>query len=106
MPRARASGLTVAGARVTLVTTMRAFVLGVGVVMAALAANGVTASAAAPTGKLVRAVRTDGQLPSIEFEKYTLPNGLQVILAQDRRLPLVAFNLRFHVGAKDETPGL
>jgi zinc protease len=84
---------------------MRAFlsILGAAVAMTStmvLAAP----NAAAPNP--TRAVRTDGQLPAIGFEKYTLPNGLQVILAEDHRLPLVAFNMRFHVGAKDETPGL
>jgi zinc protease len=53
----------------------------------------------------VRAVQTSGDLPTLAFEKYTLPNGLEVILAEDRRLPLVAFNLWFHVAAKNETPG-
>jgi predicted Zn-dependent peptidase len=41
----------------------------------------------------------------IPFEKYTLPNGLTVILHQDRSSPLVAVNLWYHVGSKDEEPG-
>jgi len=28
--------------------------------------------------------------PEIKFEKYTLPNGLTVILSEDHRLPQVA----------------
>ena len=28
--------------------------------------------------------------PPIAFEKYTLPNGLEVILSEDHRLPLTA----------------
>jgi predicted Zn-dependent peptidase len=41
----------------------------------------------------------------IPFEKYVLPNGLTVILHQDRSSPLVAVNLWYHVGSKDEEPG-
>jgi zinc protease len=41
----------------------------------------------------------------ISFEKLTLPNGLQVILHQDKSLPLVSVNVWYHVGSKDEEPG-
>jgi zinc protease len=43
--------------------------------------------------------------PKLTFEKYTLPNGLQVILHQDRKLPVVHVNLWFHVGSKNERVG-
>jgi zinc protease len=43
--------------------------------------------------------------PKIEFEKYTLPNGLQVILHVDRKLPMVHVNLWYHVGSANERPG-
>ncbi len=42
---------------------------------------------------------------SIAFEKSTLPNGLEVILHEDHSLPLVAVNLWYHVGSKDEEVG-
>ena len=42
---------------------------------------------------------------SIDFEKLTLTNGLDVILSQDRSLPVVAVNLWYHVGSKDEEAG-
>ena len=44
-------------------------------------------------------------IPRIEFEKYTLPNGLQVILHEDRSVPLVSVNVWYHVGSGDEEPG-
>jgi zinc protease len=44
-------------------------------------------------------------VPRLPFETFTLPNGLQVILSQDRRLPLVAVNLWYHVGPANEEPG-
>ncbi len=45
-------------------------------------------------------------IPTIAFDKYTLPNGLQVILVEDKRLPLVAVNVWYHVGPANEVPGL
>lgn len=44
-------------------------------------------------------------LPTVEFEKYTLPNGLDVILHVDRKLPIVHVNEWFHVGSKNEKDG-
>ncbi len=41
----------------------------------------------------------------ITFEKHVLPNGLTVIFHQDRSSPLVAVNIWYHVGSKDEEPG-
>ncbi|MBI4282592.1 MAG: insulinase family protein [Chloroflexi bacterium] len=41
----------------------------------------------------------------ISFEKFTLSNGLDVILHQDKSLPLVAVNIWYHVGSRDEEPG-
>ena len=34
----------------------------------------------------------------LAYEKYTLPNGLEVILREDHRLPIVAVNTWYHVG--------
>lgn len=41
----------------------------------------------------------------IPFEKYELPNGLEVLLSEDHRVPLVNVTLWYHVGAKNEVPG-
>ncbi len=46
----------------------------------------------------------DGEI-SLGCEKYVLDNGLTVILHEDHRLPLVAVNIRYHVGSRDEPPG-
>ena len=43
--------------------------------------------------------------PRISFEKYTLSNGLQVILHEDHSTPIVAVNTWYHVGSADEQPG-
>ena len=39
------------------------------------------------------------------FERYTLPNGLTVILSPDHTTPTVAVNVWYHVGSKNEVPG-
>ena len=44
-------------------------------------------------------------VPQLKFEKFTLANGLEVILSEDHRLPLVAVNLWYHVGPANEEPG-
>ncbi|XXY46728.1 pitrilysin family protein [Sorangium sp. So ce269] len=41
----------------------------------------------------------------IPVEKYTLQNGLEVVLHEDRRTPVVAVNVWYHVGSKDEPKG-
>jgi zinc protease len=45
-------------------------------------------------------------LPQVAYEKTTLPNGLEVILVEDHRLPIVAVNIWYHVGPANEAPGL
>jgi zinc protease len=44
-------------------------------------------------------------VPAIPFEKYKLKNGLEVILSEDHRLPLVAVYVLYHVGPANERPG-
>ena len=52
-----------------------------------------------------RATVRPNDVPTIPFEKYTLPNGLEVILSENHRLPLVAVNVWYHVGPANEEPG-
>ena len=42
---------------------------------------------------------------TISFEKHTLSNGLDVILHEDHNIPVVAVNVWYHVGSKDEEIG-
>jgi zinc protease len=39
---------------------------------------------------------------TIQFEKYTLPNGLKIILHEDHSAPVVAVTALYHVGSKNE----
>jgi zinc protease len=42
---------------------------------------------------------------TLPYAKRTLPNGLDVIVHEDRRVPIVAVNLWYHVGSKNERRG-
>jgi zinc protease len=50
--------------------------------------------------------KTDA-LPNIDipFQKHILPNGLTLIIHEDHKAPIVAVNIWYHVGSKDEKPG-
>ena len=50
-------------------------------------------------------IHSSEDLPQIEFDKFKLPNGLTVIVHEDRKIPVVAVNVWYHVGSKDELPG-
>ncbi len=65
------------------------------VALASLAAAQQPPSTAPPASNTIR----------IPFEAYTLPNGLTVILSQDRTTPTVAVGILYHVGSKNELPG-
>ncbi|HLK88377.1 MAG TPA: pitrilysin family protein [Polyangia bacterium] len=64
----------------------------------AAAALAVLAGTAAPPSPTA-------DLPQIAFEKYVLPNGLEVILHEDHRMPEVVVDVWYKVGSRDEAPG-
>jgi zinc protease len=41
----------------------------------------------------------------IPFQKFVLDNGLTVIVHEDHKAPIVAVNIWYHVGSKNERPG-
>jgi zinc protease len=41
----------------------------------------------------------------IPFEQFVLPNGLTVLVHEDHKAPIVAINVWYHVGSKNEKPG-
>jgi zinc protease len=43
--------------------------------------------------------------PDIPFSKYVLTNGLTLIVHEDHKAPIVAVNVWYHVGSKNEKPG-
>jgi zinc protease len=57
-------------------------------------------------GSLMMAASLGAQAtPKIQFEKYTLPNGLEVILHEDHSTPIVTVDTWYHVGSGDEQVG-
>jgi zinc protease len=56
---------------------------------------------------LVPASSAQNELPiDIPYEMFTLDNGLTVIVHEDRKAPIVAVNVWYHVGSKNERPGI
>ena len=45
------------------------------------------------------------QDPDIPFDEFYLDNGLRVIVHEDRKAPIVAVTVWYHVGSKNEEPG-
>ena len=45
------------------------------------------------------------QVVDIPYETFTLDNGLRVVVHEDHKAPIVAVNVWYHVGSKDEKPG-
>ena len=43
--------------------------------------------------------------PKLQYEQFTLPNGLTVVLSEDHSTPIVHVQLWYHVGSKNERPG-
>jgi zinc protease len=54
---------------------------------------------------LCAAVSVASGKQQIPYERFTLPNGLRVIVHEDHKAPIVAVRVAYHVGAKDEPPG-
>ncbi|WP_310497698.1 pitrilysin family protein [Sandarakinorhabdus sp.] len=55
-------------------------------------------AAPAPVAALVSEVK-------VPFDEFTLPNGLRVIVHTDRKAPIVAVSVWYHIGSKDEPAG-
>jgi zinc protease len=70
-----------ASLRFSAVSILFSSLIATSLVQPGLAQTGAAASQPAPA-----------TVPKIAFEKYTLPNGLQVILHVDRKLPIVHVN--------------
>jgi zinc protease len=45
------------------------------------------------------------KIPTIPYESFKLPNGLNVILSVDHTAPIVGVDVHYNVGSKDERPG-
>lgn len=68
--------------------------LGRGLAALALSLSALAVQAAAPTSDI-----------DIPYTEFTLDNGLTVIVHEDRKAPIVAVNVWYHVGSKNEPEG-
>jgi zinc protease len=71
------------------------------VVSAILLGCGILASPAARGADDLR----KPQVPALKVERYTLPNGLTVLLHEDHKTPVAAVDVYYKVGSKDEKSG-
>jgi zinc protease len=60
---------------------------------------------AASWGQKMTTSANGGSLPAIRFTEFKLENGLRVVLHEDHSTPIVAVNVWYHVGSKNEVPG-
>ena len=74
---------------------------------------GVVCGAAAPVvaaqsgpPRLGRSTSAPIDVPRIVYTRFVLPNGLVVVLHEDHSSPIVALDLAYHVGSKDEPVGM
>ena len=70
-------------------------------------AAAVAAVEAAPAADPVPAAQALPPLPDVQipYERFVLPNGLTLIVHEDRKAPIVAVNIWYHVGSKNEPTG-
>jgi len=54
---------------------------------------------------LCQALFGQGSDIDIPYQKFVLKNGLTLIVHEDHKAPIVAFNVWYHVGSKNEKPG-
>src|SRR4030081_1850214 len=54
---------------------------------------------------LVACSAMHAQVVDVPYQKFVLKNGLTLIVHEDHKAPIVAVNLWYHVGSKNEAPG-
>jgi predicted Zn-dependent peptidase len=82
------------------------FSLGLAFIATALVpAADARAVAGKPAASKPAAIKPAAIKVDIPYQQFTLPNGLRVIVHEDHKAPIVAVNLWYHVGSKDEKPG-
>jgi zinc protease len=62
-------------------------------------------AAAAPGASPPAVASADIATPDIPFQRWVLPNGLTLVVHEDHKAPIVAVNVWYHVGSKNERAG-
>jgi zinc protease len=57
-------------------------------------------AAAPPSARLAAQATID-----VPYQRHVLPNGLTLLIHEDHKAPIVAVNVWYHVGSKNERPG-
>jgi zinc protease len=79
-----------------------ALCLALGAGCASLSGGTSSETAASNSGSEAVSAAADLEIP---FQKFVLDNGLTLIVHEDHKAPIVAVNVWYHVGSKDEKPG-
>ena len=61
--------------------------------------------AAQPRAAAARPTSAAVAVPEIPYQRFTLRNGLTLLVHEDHKAPIVAVNVWYHVGSKDEQTG-
>src|ERR1043166_3613050 len=71
---------------------------------------GFAAASTAPAQRPARSTRTRARAAepapiTIPYQRFVLKNGLTLLVHEDHKAPIVAVNIWYHVGSKNERPG-
>jgi len=69
-----------------------------------IAAGSVAPAVAAAPASLPKSA-ANGAIPDIAYTRFTLPNGLTVVVNEDHKAPVVAVSIWYHIGSGDEPAG-
>ena len=70
-----------------------------------LALSGGLPVALADTGTAAATETAGQQIPELDYSRFTLPNGLTVVVHEDHKAPVVAVSVWYHVGSSYEPAG-
>ncbi|UKE72913.1 M16 family metallopeptidase [Xanthomonas graminis] len=62
-------------------------------------------AASAPASAAPPALTAKATVPEIAYTRFTLPNGLTVVVHEDHKAPVVAVSIWYHIGSGDEPAG-
>ncbi|WP_141696120.1 M16 family metallopeptidase, partial [Xanthomonas translucens] len=62
-------------------------------------------AAIAPASAALPVLAAKATVPEIAYTRFTLPNGLTVVVHEDHKAPVVAVSIWYHIGSGDEPAG-
>jgi len=63
------------------------------------------ALATTDTAAVTKTAASTQQIPELAYTRFTLPNGLTVVVHEDHKAPVVAVSVWYHVGSSYEPKG-